>query len=246
MVTMLELCAVGEAHFYAAAYRALGIAVENDGSMWWATGSAPRFFNNAGTLTAGVPEDQVVAALTAIPGPGVLAVRDPFATLDLAPFGFRRDARETWMVRPVAPLPAAIAPVDGLEIRRARRARDIAVFERCAFANSGGLDSYVKGALHPGEATAEEPDLHLFIGRVDGEPVATALAAVHPAVVGVQALSTHPRYRRRGIARQMMVAVIAAAPDRPTALASTPMARQLYADLGFFEAGPASDWERPI
>ena len=243
----LELCALAEAQFYGAAFRALGVEVRRDEAMWWVEVPAPAFFNSAGTLVAGVSEAQVVRALAAIPGPGMVGLRDPFATLDLGPFGFARDQRETWMVRAPSPSPPAppASPVDGFAVRRARTGQDVRIFERATFGHGGVADAYVEGALHPHEATLAEPDLHLLIGSVHGQVVATALAVVHPAVVGVQAVTTHPDWRRRGVASQMMTAVIAAAPDRPVALSSTPMAHRLYRRLGFVDAGRASDWERP-
>ena len=243
----LELCALAEAQFYGAAFRALGVEVRRDEAMWWVEVPAPAFFNSAGTLVAGVSEAQVVRALAAIPGPGTVGLRDPFATLDLGPFGFARDQRETWMVRAPSPslLPSPVlVGVEGLRVRRACSPADVRLFERSTFAHGGVGDAYVEGALHPADATLAEPDLHLFIGSVEGQTVATALAVVHPEVVGVQAMTTHPDWRRRGIARRLMAAVIATAPDRPVALSSTPMGHRLYRGLGFVDAGRASDWER--
>jgi GNAT superfamily N-acetyltransferase len=180
-------------------------------------------------------------AVSDVPGP--VAVCDPFAVLDLTAHGYSRDQSETWMIRQPAPMFAPL--IKGLDIRRVKQAQEVADFERATYANTGNLDLYVAGALHPAEPTLDEHDLALFIGSMNSAPVATAVAVVHPLAVGVQAVTTHRDYRRRGIAQSMLAEVLAAAPNRPAVLAATPMGYELYRAIGFHDAGRGSNWHRP-
>ena len=235
----LRLCAEAERRFAELALGALGHRVERDGALWWTTAAVPPVFVQAGALRRPEP-DAVVAVVTALPGRGVF--RDTFASADLGAHGFTENRSETWMVRP----PGAVAApaVAGLTVGRATTPDAVAVFERSTYANAEGLGRYVAGTVHPARATASIAGLHLLVGSVDGAPVATAIAVEGAGVLGVEAVTTHPAFRRRGIAAAMVARCCAVAPDRPAALSATPAAVGVYRSLGFVPVGPAPHWYR--
>ena len=82
--------------------RSHGLVAEFYEPIWLVRGDAPRFYPNAVTLTT----DDVQAQLGYLPGlidagPAVgLAVKDSFATLDLAPLGFHVLFEAQWLWRP--------------------------------------------------------------------------------------------------------------------------------------------------
>lgn len=107
------------------------------------------------------------------------------------------------------------------------------------------LDVYVEGSVHPPAATAATNELHLFVGFLEDEPIATAIAVESAGVTDVEAVTTHPRVRRRGVGGAMVAACLSIAPHLPTALSATGMGASLYSSLGFATLGPARKWSRP-
>lgn len=235
----LHLCAAAEYRFAQLAVAALGHETRSDGSIWWTTAVLPPVLVQGGSLRRAVPMSSL-EALSAMPGRALF--RDAYSSLDLSGLGFVADTSETWMVRPAGrPAPRAVA---GLTIARAVTADAVAAFERASYVNGGALAAYVAGAVHPGAATAATADLHLLIEYLGGLPVATAMAVLGSQATGIQAVTTHPAVRGRGIGAAMITACCAVSPDLPTALSSTPRAVPLYRSLGFVDLGPAPQWTR--
>jgi predicted acetyltransferase len=78
--------------------------------------------------------------------------------------------------------------------------------------------------------------LHHFLGRLDGEPVATASLLPAGGIAGVYDVSTVPEARRRGIGTAMTLATLRAARDLGYQLAflqPSAMGRPLYERIGF-------------
>lgn len=237
----LNLCAEAEYRFADLALGTLGHRPHSNGSLWWATAAVPPVFVQAGSLQRhGL--DKAVDALSAVPGRALF--RDTFSALDLTAHGFGADTSETWMVRAAKTLDTPA--VAGLAIRRAVTPGGVALFERTAYSNAGELGSYVRGAVHPASATATVTHLHLLVGYREGDPVATAIGVSGPRVTGIQAVTTHPAFRRRGIGAAMVAACCAVSPGLPTALSSRPGAVRLYRSLGFSDLGAATQWARRI
>ncbi len=243
MIDPVTACALADARFHELGYAALGIPVHQRDGVWWVRRPGPPFFLAAGTLEPSADSDAVHAAVAA--EPAVTSVRDCWATLDLTPAGFTAEVDDPWMVRPTGPIEVPAVP--GLDIRRADTPEEVLVFERTAVSGTGDRAprGHRDGALHPGGPTAGTADLHLFTGRLGGRPVATALAAVHPDVVMIGAVRTHPAVRGRGIGSALTAAAVAVAPDRPAALGARPLGVPVYRRLGFSECGRALLWRRP-
>lgn len=104
MSDLIRLAALNNAEWCDAVFRAHGLAGHIDGSLWLNRNPAPRFYPNAVTLR---PDDgraqlDAITTLAAELGGG-FAVKDSFASLDLAPLGFRPLFSATWIVRPSGP-----------------------------------------------------------------------------------------------------------------------------------------------
>jgi GNAT superfamily N-acetyltransferase len=236
------VCARADARFHELAFAAHGITVLRASGLWWVRHSAAPYFMTAGTLSASVTSSNVLARVSG--EPSVSQVRDCWGRLDLTEAGFVAQVDDRWMVRPPGAPPEARVP--GLVIRRAQTPHEVLQFERTAVLGTGDGPprGYRDGDIHPAATTATDGDLHLFTGLLDGDPVATALAAVRPDVVMIGAVRTRPDVRGRGIGTAMTTAAVAAAPDRAAALGARSLAEPLYRRLGFVVCGRGLVWRR--
>ena len=110
-----------------------------------------------------------------------------------------------------------------------------------------GLDEYhqvsvdsglpVELALRlPSRAFAADPDVQLFIGRLEGRPVGTSLAIRTGDVSGVYAVGTLPEARRRGVGSALTWAAVSAGRAwgcDTIVLQASEMGFPLYAAMGF-------------
>ena len=90
-------------------------------------------------------------------------------------------------------------------------------------------------------------DLEAWALVCDGFAVSSALTYFNEADVGVYAVGTVPEWQRRGLARTLMVHVLADARRRgmrTASLQSTPMGESLYRSLGFHSVGRYEEWVR--
>jgi len=82
------------------------------------------------------------------------------------------------------------------------------------------------------------PDFELFLGEIDGEAVATSMAVITGAIVGVFNVQTQPRVRGRGFGTALTAAAIEAGRGRgatTAALQATEMGFGVYRAMGFDE-----------
>jgi N-acetylglutamate synthase len=91
-------------------------------------------------------------------------------------------------------------------------------------------------------ARAAEPRTTI-LGRMDDRAAGTAFVAVHDGIAMVHAVEVHPRFRRRGVARQMMAGALhwargAGATDLAVLVTeANGAARALYASIGLVRVG---------
>ena len=81
---------------------------------------------------------------------------------------------------------------------------------------------------------------HLYAARLDGRPVATAIAFYHDGDCGIYNVGTLPRARRQGLATGLTAHVLHEAKARgcmSASLQATPMAESIYASVGFRSLG---------
>ena len=104
----------------------------------------------------------------------------------------------------------------------------------------GGLPLDLAQRLFP-PSFAGDPEVQLFVGRLDGRPVGTSIAIRSRDASGIYNVGTLSSARRHGIGRALTWA--AAAAGRAwgcdiTVLQSTPMALPMYSDMGFRTVAP--------
>lgn len=112
---------------------------------------------------------------------------------------------ELAMAIELARLDADAGLVPGLEIRRVRTASELAAFATLSAANWDPPDQQVIRYYAFAESILLGPGAMqwLYLGWLDGRPVATAEATIGGGVVGLYNISTAPEYRRRGIGLAM-------------------------------------------
>jgi GNAT superfamily N-acetyltransferase len=231
----VELCAAGESAWHAAAYAGLGSAWESDGAIAWAPGGVPhRLLLAAITLT---PRTELPADLLARP-PGIVC--DSWAALTAADLpGWTRAEGDPWMIRDPAPCVVPVpAPVT------VERTMDELLFEETAFRGGGGSPPARTGELHP-TGSASFAGMSLFLARLDGHPVGTALAVEHERGVVVSGVAVLESARGRGIGAALTAAAVNAAPDLPATLSASHLGLPVYRRLGFRQLTSSVRWQPP-
>ena len=88
---------------------------------------------------------------------------------------------------------------------------------------------------------AADPDVQLFVGRLDGKPVGTSIAIRSGDASGVYNVGTLPEARRRGVGSAVTWAAVGAGRAwgcDTIVLQSSVMGLSMYADMGFRTVAP--------
>jgi ribosomal protein S18 acetylase RimI-like enzyme len=183
----------------------------------------------------------VAPALTDLGPPGTVKLFvSPFPTPDLRLDGLHLMGHPPFMVRP--PQGPTPDPIPGLEIQRVQSTEDLGLFERIL------IDGYPIPDMDPSEAPSLfradylEAGAHLYLGLLDGTPVATAAAHVAAGVSHVEFIATLPQYRGRGIGRAMTHAASVSAPNCPAVLITSDDGRGVYESLGYLSVSRWTIW----
>jgi hypothetical protein len=230
----VALCAEAVAGWHRAWLAALGLRCETDVDAWRALDAAPQMYFAGITLRRDTPAD----AVATVHG----SVCDSWQTLDLKPFGFRVWRRDPWFRR-VPEAPPAPAP-PGLEIVRVTTAAEVEEFEAVSVRGFANEDATIEPAtIHPATILAE-PQMVLWLGRVDGRPVGAAMSYVTGEAVGIFGVTTVASARRRGYGAALTCAAMLVDTGLPSVLASSRDGERLYERLGFERVGELSIWIR--
>lgn len=166
----------------------------------------------------------------------------------LEDLGLERSEAELAMALPLGALPAALPAVTGLEVRRVTTPADLGAFARLSAANwtppDGNVVAFYRLAA-PALLDAGSPQL-LYLGSLDGEPVATAEATVAEGVAGLYNISTRPRCRGRGIGSYMTWKPLHDARARGCdlgVLQAAPEGVSIYRRLGFQAFGDITEFK---
>ncbi|HET9559950.1 MAG TPA: GNAT family N-acetyltransferase [Actinomycetota bacterium] len=238
----VALAAHGESLWHRLGLAALGVGWVERGDVARRDRPSTPVFLGALSLRAGVPAAHLAAAVKDLEGE--VAVRDAGGAEDLGPFGFVLQAREPWMLRHRAP--TAPAPVlAGLEVAPCRTPAEVELFERTSVEGfTGTTAGWVPGAIHPA-ACLRVPGLTLFLARLDGQPVGTAIAAADDTVLNVGGVAVVRSARRQGIGTRLTLACLSVASSLPAVLSRSEDGHHLYRALGFADVGPSALWWRP-
>jgi hypothetical protein len=229
---VVALCADVYAGWHASWLTALGVRWNRSAGYWRALERPPMIY------LAGIPlePDVPAEALADVPG----SVGDAWSSLDLRPFGFRLWRTEPWFHR--APAPAQVDAPPELEIVGVTTPEQVLELEAVSVRGFGTEDDAVEpGTLHPPEVLADEA-MHMFVGRVDGRPVAAAMGYRLDDVVGVFGVTTVASARRRGYGAALTRAALLADTGLPAVLAPSEEAAGMYRRLGFEPVGALTIW----
>ena len=134
---------------------------------------------------------------------------------------------ELAMAMSLGELPGKVAAVPGLEVRRVAAPDELETFAALSAANWTPPDPNVLAFYRLGAPAllAGDSPQWLYIGYLEGEPLATAEGTIADGTVGLYNISTRPAYRGRGIG---------------TAMTWRPLrdARAHGCDLGVLQAAP--------
>jgi GNAT superfamily N-acetyltransferase len=217
------------------------------------TGRRAAFFNPVAILAPVAPAD-LAAAVGWMRDLGVrpsLRIRDDteddVLRATAAELGLRREAwSEPAMV--LHPLREPPALPSGLTIETATAATmdRFYVVNAQAFDLPPALAGLVRDLTPP--EVVDDPDIRLFGGYLDGEPVACSFAIRSSSVVGVYAVGTTQAARHRGIATAMTWAAVAAGQAWgcvAATLQASEMGEPVYRAMGFETAARYVTYEEP-
>jgi GNAT superfamily N-acetyltransferase len=123
----------------------------------------------------------------------------------LESIGLERAETEVAMALPLGELPERVPSIAGLEVRRVRQAVELETFAELSAANwtppDANVISFYRLAL--GALLRHDSPQWLYLGHLEGVPVATAEATVAEGTAGLYNISTRPPYRGRGIGSMM-------------------------------------------
>jgi hypothetical protein len=150
---------------------------EFSGEMWINRGRLPRFYPNAQTLVVrGTRQIQLIKELAALPVGW--ALKDSFATLDLAPLGFQMLFEAQWIVLPQD----KVSTLGCAELRSETiRSADALAEWESAWRDANG-DNNTERIFLP--ALLENPDVAIVAGYRDERIVAGAIGNRSAGVVG--------------------------------------------------------------
>ena len=235
----------------AVARRAGGAVGQVDMVQLAATGLPIAFFNGAYVTGRTVDPQAVVehaVAFMAEQGvPWLLWVREGVDDAVLAA-GRRAGLGEAggppaMVLRPIPPVPP---PPDGLVITVAADAADVDA--HCSLAAAAfQMPVEIARRLVDPKALAD-PGVGVVVGRIDGEPVATAVVSTSGTTAGVYNVATAPEHQRRGFGAALTWAAVAEGVRRGcdhAVLQSSPSGQPVYEAMGFVHLGRYVQLEGP-
>ena len=236
----------------AAAYRSLAVAaggraeVDDELGLSMGDSGSPCFFGNVAHVARPLDGPAAAEAVRRIrsfyadASGGPFLVFTPWSIGDRGADDFTLAGHPPLMVRPAG---GQVPTIDGVRIERATTAGQVATFDRTI------TEAYPAEALLP---FGSQPPMftpaildtpwRCFVGSLDDRPVATAAAFVTDEVVVVEAVSTRPECRGRGIGAAVTAAAMLADPTRPSALLSSDGGHSVYAGLGYLTVMRLTLW----
>jgi ribosomal protein S18 acetylase RimI-like enzyme len=123
----------------------------------------------------------------------------------LESLGLARAETELAMALPLEALPEGAPAAPGLDVRRVRTADELEVWAMLTASNWSPPDVHVVSFYRRAAPALLDPAAAqwLYLGSIDGEPVATGEATVQGGTVGLFNVATREAFRGRGIGSRM-------------------------------------------
>ena len=162
--------------------------------------------------------------------------------------GLARAETELAMALPLRELPGQPSPVPGLEVRRVGKPAELDTYAELSAANWTPPDPNVLAFYRLAAAALlrRESPQWLYVGYLEGVPVATAEATVADGTAGLYNISTRPPYRGRGIGSMMTWRPLHDALARGCdlgVLQAAPEGVSIYRRLGFRPFGDITEFK---
>lgn len=167
---------------------------------------------------------------------------------ELERHGLSFSEKEIGMAADISHQSEPAATPEGLETRRVSDERELYDYALVIAANWEPPDEAVSAFYASVATPALEPDCpaRLFLGRVQGKPVAASECFLFAGVAGVYNLVTTKSARRGGFGRALTNAALVDASEagyRTAVLRASAQGRSIYARLGFVECGAFREYE---
>jgi hypothetical protein len=226
--------------------RALDGRAESSPDVFLADAASPVLYFNQALLARPLrgAGDGVLDEIESFFGAGTSAATllSIWPTPDLSARGWSLIGHPAFVAR--GPAPPTASPRDGVEIRVATGADDLAVAERVAIEGypmpeaAGGPS----GSVLP--AAVLDSGMEVRLGLCDGEPVGVGNSYVGHGVVNLCLGATLTAARRRGVWEALVWARVGAAPDLPAVAFTSDYSRPGFLRMGFLPITRFTLWAR--
>lgn len=241
--TLLRAFVLSTADVTAWIARQTGGRVQRWDDVAAADAASPVFFDNYAVLLtppAYTDLDDVITRLTAFYPPDrhwvLLSV---WPTPDLGARGLALMGHPPFMTRAAGGAAPPLPP--DLTITEATDATTVA---DAAVVLGAGFGLAVDGSVLADPRVLGGP-LRIWVGYVEGRPVATAAARLGHGIVDVEAVATLPDCRGRGYGEALTWAATLAEPALPAVLYSSDVGRPIYERMGYLSQCRFTLWHRP-
>jgi hypothetical protein len=165
-------------------------------------------------------------------------------TPDLRSLGLVLSGHPPLMYRPAGPPPAGTVDPPGLEVTEITATSDVGDY--VTFARTAAEAFGLGGLSTDGEAVWDgrvaASGWRFWLGRLDGEPVATAAASTSHGVNVVEIISTLAAARGKGIGAAVTWRATLADPTLPAVLLASDLGRPVYERMGYVAVQRTTVW----
>jgi GNAT superfamily N-acetyltransferase len=238
------------AEFLLALGRAAGAEMREDGRVRWAIGNSPIDYHNC-VVGADLSPEEAGVEITAsielmrthdVPGTWHVgpSMRPPDLGARLVAHGFEYGGDDIGMAADLSTLPEEVPVPANFAVERVRDRAGLAAWIETLGSGfgEGPVEAEWVGEMYLRLGLDRDGTWRHYLGRLDGEPVATATLFFGAGVAGVYFVYAVERARRRGIGAAVTLAALREARDMDFTigvLGSSEMGYPVYRRLGFVE-----------
>jgi hypothetical protein len=218
--------------------RAGGGRVVHEDEFAAADSESPNGYLNSAVLLAPLSDSRAAAVIARLSSffagarGGGWMLFSAIPTPDLRPYGVKLLGHPPLMLRPVGgnrpPPPPDLEIVEVADVDSLRDFEHTAIeaYPMPEFAATGA-SSFMPASL------LDDDRFRCFLGRVDGQPVATSMAHLGPSMSHVEYVTVVPAMRNRGYGQAMTWPATLADPGVPSMLIASDLGRPIYERMGY-------------